>query len=104
MRLGNLTIKDIEDRCNITLTYEEKEYLKNTKCESANNIPKGNWHCFDIPFQIICGDEETAKKMFKGEPETFKQKFDRELEEMDKPDSDARKRAEHIANSIMGLL
>lgn len=64
MRLGNLTIKDIEDRCNITLTYEEKEYLKNTKCESANNIPKGNWHCFDIPFQIVCGDEETAEKIY----------------------------------------
>lgn len=57
-----------------------------------------------IEFKVPEQYKETAKKMFKGEPETFKQKFDRELEEMDKPDSDARKRAEHIANSIMGLL
>lgn len=63
MKFGNLSIKKIEERCGISLTEEEKEFLKNTKYEEANNIPKGKWHCFDLPFQMVCGDEETALKM-----------------------------------------
>ena len=61
--LGNLSVKQIETRLGITLTEKEKTELENNYCRSANNIPPGKWHCFDIPFMILCSDKETAVKV-----------------------------------------
>lgn len=57
-----------------------------------------------IEFRIPDKYKETAKKMFNGEPVSFEDKFKKELEEMDIPGTEASKRAEKIANKIMGAI
>jgi len=64
IKLGNLTVDEIEKRCNIKLSDEDKEFLKNTRQDNAQHIEKGKWHCFDLPFQIVT-DEEMAEKLYK---------------------------------------
>lgn len=63
--LGNLSIKQIEDRLGIQFPEDIKEFMNSTHESNASNIPKGKWHCFDIPFNLVCGDIDTATKIFK---------------------------------------
>ena len=55
---------------------------------------------FSIPNQL----QETAKKMFKGEPLSFKEKFEKELKEMSIEGTDASKRADAIAQKFIKAL
>lgn len=61
--LGNLSIEQIEKRTGITLTDEDRDYLKKHRQEAVNNTPLevGKWHCFDIPFMIMASDKATAE-------------------------------------------
>lgn len=61
--LGNLSISQIEKRLGITLKEEERSFLESTNQKEANMIAPGKWHCFDIPFAIVCGDREIAEKI-----------------------------------------
>ena len=54
-----------------------------------------------IEFNIPDRYKKTAKKMFRGEPITVHEKFKKECEEMENPESDAYKRAEKIAEKLM---
>ena len=63
--LGNLSIDDIEKRMGINLTKEEKSELNEMRQLNAEQIAKGKWHCFDLPFMIVCGDKPTAEKVVK---------------------------------------
>lgn len=74
IRKHDLYIKDYDDDFDCTFAYVE----------------------FNIPEQF----KETAKKMFKGEPVSFSDKFKKELEEMDKPGTEAYKKAEEIAKKF----
>ena len=58
--LGNLSVKDIERRLQITLTDDERKTLTDMREQNASNIPADKWHCFDIPFTLACGSMETA--------------------------------------------
>ena len=51
---------------------------------------------YKIPEQF----KETAKKMFKGEPVSFSDKFNKELEEMNKEGTIAHKRAQELAKKF----
>lgn len=51
---------------------------------------------FDIPDKY----KKTAKKMFKGEPVSFEDKFMKEINEMDKPGTKAFENAQKIADKI----
>ena len=62
--LGDQSVYQIESRLGIEFTEDIREFMKNTHQSRANNIEKGKWHCFDIPFNIVCGDIETATKIF----------------------------------------
>jgi len=62
--LGNQSVGQIEKRLGIEFPEEIREFMKNTHQPSANNIMKGKWHCFDIPFILVCGDIETATKIY----------------------------------------
>lgn len=62
--LGNLNISEIETRLGINFPEDIAEFMKQNHQASANNISIGKWHCFDIPFNLVCGDVETAKKIF----------------------------------------
>lgn len=62
--LGNLTVDQIESRIGISFPEEIKTFMKENHQGEAANIKKGKWHCFDIPFYIVCGDVETATKIY----------------------------------------
>lgn len=53
-----------------------------------------------IEFNIPEKYKEIAKNMFKGEPESFEDRFNKEIEEMDKPGTKAHETAEKIAKQI----
>lgn len=60
--LGNQTVEQMEKRLSIQLSEEDKEALNSIRSEDAK-VEKGTWHCFDIPFMIMAGDIETARKV-----------------------------------------
>lgn len=62
--LGNLTVKQIEERLGIEFPEEIREFMNKNHQPEANNIVKGKWHCFDIPFVLVCGDMEVAAKIY----------------------------------------
>ena len=57
-----------------------------------------------IEFKVPDRYKETAKQMFKGEPISFKDKFNKEIEDMKKPGTKAYKRATIIANKIISAI
>jgi len=63
MLLGNLTTNQIEKRLCFTLTTDERAMLESMRQNKAEHIMPGKWHCFDIPFTMLCGDMDTAKKV-----------------------------------------
>lgn len=63
--LGNLTPSQIEERTGISISAEDKAELSGMRQEKAENIAPGKWHCFDLPFMVVCGDKPTAEKVVK---------------------------------------
>jgi len=61
--LGNLNIDEIEKRAGVDFPEELRDYMKPRKQESANDVKQGEWHCFDIPFVLVCGDMDTATEI-----------------------------------------
>lgn len=64
LMLGNLNVSQIEERLGVNFPQEIREFMAKTHEPNANNIPVGKWHCFDIPFNLVCGDIETATKIY----------------------------------------
>lgn len=62
--LGNLSVEQIEKRLGIEFPENIKDFMNKNHQTEANHIQKGKWHCFDIPFNIVCGDMETASKIY----------------------------------------
>jgi len=62
--LGNQSVSQIEKRLGIEFPEEIREFMNKTHQSEASNIAKGKWHCFDLPFNLVCGDMETATKIF----------------------------------------
>lgn len=62
--LGNLSVDEIEKRIGIPFPEEIKKFMTGTREMSAQKTPAGKWHCFDMPFMIVCGDRETAQKIY----------------------------------------
>lgn len=60
--LGNLTPDQIAGRLKIELSDEHKQRLMETWQQKAENIAQNKWHCFDIPFMMVCGCKETAEQ------------------------------------------
>lgn len=63
--LGNLSLKQIEERIGINISLEDKETLNEMRQDKAENIATGKWHCFDLPFMMVCSDKPTAEKVVK---------------------------------------
>lgn len=64
MMLGNLSVEQIEKRTGVDFPEDIRVFLKENHQHEANNVKKGKWHCFDIPFTMVCGDLETATKIY----------------------------------------
>jgi hypothetical protein len=62
--LGNLNVKQIENRLGIEFPKDVREFMNKTNQSRAERIEKGKWHCFDIPFNLVCGDMDVATKIF----------------------------------------
>ena len=62
--LGNLTVDEIEKRIGVDFPHDIKNFMIASRVENTSEIKKGNWHCFDLPFCILCGDIETATKIY----------------------------------------
>ena len=62
--LGNLQINQMEERMGIKFPEDCVEYMKQHYCSSAE-VTKGDyWHCFDIPFVMVCGSMNTAQTIY----------------------------------------
>lgn len=58
--LGNMRISEIEFRAGIVFPEAPKDYMEPRHQASANSVKTDKWHCFDIPFVLVCGDIDTA--------------------------------------------
>ena len=61
--LGNLSLQQIQERTGVTLSEEDKTILNAMRQEKAENIKPDKWHCFYLPFMMVCGDKPTAEKV-----------------------------------------
>jgi len=64
MYIGNLCIEEIENRTGVQFSEELRSYMKPRRQEKAANVAEGKWHCFDMPFILVCGDIKTAVTIF----------------------------------------
>lgn len=64
IQLGNLTIEQMEARSGVAFPAELKEFMADSHQPAASNVQPGKWHCFDLPFFLVCGDMETAQKIY----------------------------------------
>lgn len=62
--LGNLTVKEVEDKHSFTLSDEHRATLESMRQDKAENIKSDKFHIFDIPRVIACGSKYTAIKVY----------------------------------------
>ena len=62
--LGNLSVSQIEERLGIEFPQDIRDFMKENHQANASDVKSGKWHCFDLPFHIVCGDLETATKIY----------------------------------------
>lgn len=60
--LGNLNLHEIQNRLGVNFSEQDIKILNEIRCEKAK-VEQGKWHCFDIPFIIVCGGMETRNKV-----------------------------------------
>jgi hypothetical protein len=59
--LGNLSVSDIEKRIGVQFSETVREKLvENRQQDLSTPIDKNKWHCFDIPFMLVCGGADLA--------------------------------------------
>lgn len=63
MMLGNLSLERIEKRTGVVFPEPFRSKFTKLHQSSANNIKKGKWHCFDIPFMLVCGGKELFEEV-----------------------------------------
>ena len=64
--LGNLTTKQIEERLEITLTDDERKELEECRENTCDKVAGNDvWHCYDLPFEMVCGSPKVADKVYK---------------------------------------
>lgn len=59
--LGNLSVEQMERRMGITFPGDLKEVLAKYHQSAATDIKPGFWHCFDMPFTMVCGNTDLAE-------------------------------------------
>ena len=63
--LGNLDIEEIQNRSGVKFPEELVDCMEPKHQMKAEGVKPGMWHCFDIPFTLVCGDMETATEIHK---------------------------------------
>ena len=54
---GNLNITAFEEKANIKFNEKDREWLKEHRQDSANNVKKNEFHIHDMPLRITCGSD-----------------------------------------------
>jgi hypothetical protein len=62
--LGNFSISQMEERLDIKFPNELVTYMTNKHQDSAGKLAKDKWHCFDIPFVLVCENIEMATVIY----------------------------------------
>jgi len=62
--IGNLSLDEMQERAGFDFPKPLIDYMVDRRQESASNVKTGMWHCFDIPFTLVCGDKETATEIY----------------------------------------
>lgn len=62
--LGNLSVNEMQNRTGVIFHDDLVSFLNDNHQDSAKNVAKGKWHCFDIPFVLVAGDIETAQFIY----------------------------------------
>ena len=62
--LGNLNIQEMENRMGIKFPKKLVDFMESRRQQRAFNIAPGKWHCFDAPFNLVCGDIDTALEIY----------------------------------------
>ncbi len=63
--LGNMSIDEMQSRAGVSFPDELVDYMRSRHQPEAEDIQPGKWHCFDMPFTLVCGDRDTAAEIFK---------------------------------------
>ena len=63
--LGNLTVDEMQRRSGVEFPSQLIAFMTSRHQSEAQNVKPGKWHCFDIPFTLVCGDMETAREIFR---------------------------------------
>lgn len=63
--LGNLSIEEMQEKAGVKFPDALVAYMSDRRQQEAADIEPGKWHCFDIPFTLVCGDMETASEIYK---------------------------------------
>lgn len=64
IHLGNLSSQDIENRLQIAMSDEDKQFLDESRQENVSiPVAVDKWHCFDIPSKIVAGSMDMAIKI-----------------------------------------
>jgi len=63
--LGNLSIAEIERRAGVKFPAELVKYMEPKRQQTAEGVRAGKWHCFDVPFVLVCGDHSTAEEIYR---------------------------------------
>lgn len=61
--LGNFGVDQIAKRLKVEFGKEVYDLMEPIRQHEAANIASDKWHCFDMPFVIVCGSMETAQKI-----------------------------------------
>lgn len=63
--LGNLSAEKIGNNLSVKFDQETIEKLESMRQEDISTpLSNNKWHCFDLPFLLLCDSEETAKIIY----------------------------------------
>lgn len=62
--LGNVGVDEMQRRLGISFPVEIVDFMQSAHQDSAGPLAKGKWHCFDLPFVLMCENKETATKIY----------------------------------------
>lgn len=62
--LGNLSLADMQRRSGVSFPQELIDFMEPRHQPVTANVGSGQWHCYDLPFFLQCGDMETAQMIY----------------------------------------
>lgn len=61
--LGNLSVDEIMKRSGVSFSEADVKWLNDTRSQKVE-LTDCTWHCYDIPFMIVCKSKDMAKEVY----------------------------------------